>query len=138
MNGDAIQPLKTPKLMDQVNAVLRASHYSLRTETACLGWIRQFILYHKKRHPMEMGEEEINDFLKHLAVQKNVSSSTQNQALCAIVYLYKHVLNKEIGGLKLIWAEIPQCLKRIGMAIRFSLEADFRGSEKRTETQASS
>jgi integron integrase len=105
-----ITSTRPPKLLDQVRAMLRARHYSLRTETAYLGWIKQFILYHKKRHPMEMGEEEINDFLKHLAVNKNVSSSTQNQALCAIVYLYKHVLNREIGELKLIWAEKPKKL----------------------------
>jgi integron integrase len=97
-------------LMEQVRAVLRALHYSLRTEKAYCSWILQFILFHQKRHPADMGEPEINGFLEHLAVEKNVSSSTQNQALCSIVFLYKQVLKKDIGKLDLIWAEKPKRL----------------------------
>lgn len=92
-------------LLSQVQENLRARHYSLKTEKAYLGWIKQFILFHNKRHPQEMDAAEINAFLKYLAVERNVASATQNQALCAIVYLYKHILKKEIGDLELIWAQ---------------------------------
>jgi hypothetical protein len=69
----------SPKLLDRVRWLLRAKHYSIRTEEAYVDWARRFILFHKKRHPDEMGEKEISDFLSHLAVEKNVSASTQNQ-----------------------------------------------------------
>jgi predicted GIY-YIG superfamily endonuclease len=72
-----------PKLLDCVRAAIRARHYSLRTEEAYVAWIRRFILFHKKRHPAEMGEAEINQFLTHLAVGEGVAASTQNQALSA-------------------------------------------------------
>lgn len=100
-----------PKLLDQVRQSLRTKHYSYRTEKSYVGWIRQFILFHGKRHPKDMGEEEINKFLTHLAVKRNVSASTQNQALCAIVFLYKHVLKKELGDFgDLVWAKKPKSL----------------------------
>ncbi|MFO7890780.1 MAG: phage integrase N-terminal SAM-like domain-containing protein, partial [bacterium] len=99
---------RPPKLLDQVRQSLRTKHYSYRTEKSYVGWIRQFILFHGKRHPKDMGEEEINKFLTHLAVKRNVSASTQNQALCAIVFLYKHVLKKELGDFgDLVWAKKP-------------------------------
>ncbi len=78
-----------PRLLDQVRDALRVRHYSLRTEASYLQWIRRFILYHNKRHPLEMGEQEITGFLTHLAVNKHVAPSTQNQALAAILFLYK-------------------------------------------------
>jgi integron integrase len=84
-----------PRLMDQVRDVLRVHHYSLRTEQSYTHWIKRFILFHGKRHPREMGKNEIAAFLTHLAVQKDVSASTQNQALSAILFLYKKVLNIE-------------------------------------------
>jgi integron integrase len=84
-----------PRLMDQVRDVLRVHHYSLRTEQSYTHWIKRFILFHGKRHPREMGKNEIAAFLAHLAVQKDVSASTQNQALSAILFLYKKVLNIE-------------------------------------------
>jgi len=97
---------KKPKLLDQVRPVLRTKHYSLRTEESYVNWIKQFIFYHDKKHPLHLVEVEINHFLTHLAVQKKVSASTQNQALCAIVFLYKHVLRKEPGDFgPLIWAK---------------------------------
>jgi len=101
---------QSPKLLDRVRAEMRAKHYSLKTEQAYIRWIKHYILYHSKRHPDELGENEINAFIRHLAVNRNVSSSTQNQALCAIVYLYKHILKKEIGQLELIWANKPKKL----------------------------
>jgi len=69
---------KPSKLLDQVRQVLRTKHYSLRTEKTYIHWIREFILFHGKRHPNQMGEPEINQFLTHLAVDRKVSASTQN------------------------------------------------------------
>ncbi len=95
-----------PKLLDQVRAVIRTKHYSYRTEQTYIHWIRRYIIFHRKRHPLEMGEKEINKFLSHLAVMEKVSASTQNQALCAIVFLYKQVLKIDIGDLSdVIWAK---------------------------------
>ncbi len=91
-----------PKLLEQVRTELRVNHYSKKTEEAYLGWIKRFILFHNKRHPNEMGKEEIQKFINHLSVEQNVSSSTQNQALQAILYLYKNVLKKEVGWLDVI------------------------------------
>jgi integron integrase len=89
-----------PKLLDQVRDVIRSKHYSIRTEQAYIDWIKRFIIYHGKRHPGEMAEEEVADFLTHLASDLNVAASTQNQALSALLFLYKEVLKHEIGGLE--------------------------------------
>ena len=86
-----------PKLLDQVRQVIRIKHYSLRTEEAYINWIKRFIFFHNKRHPIEMGEKEIGEFITHLAKNEKVSASTQNQALCAIIFLYKNVLKKGFG-----------------------------------------
>jgi len=91
--------LRRPKLLDQVREAIRARHYSFRTEKAYVGWIKRFILFHGKRHPAEMGEIEINAFLSHLAVKEHVSASTQNQALSALLFLYRHVIGREVGDL---------------------------------------
>jgi integron integrase len=94
-----------PKLLDRVRAAIRLRHYSRRTEESYVHWIRRFILYHGTRHPSEMGAREIAAFLSHLAVRRHVSSSTQNQALSAIVFLYRHVLAQQVGVLEgLVWA----------------------------------
>ena len=93
-------PREEPKLLDQVRDLIRLKHYSIRTEQAYLGWIRRFILFHHKRHPKEMGKTEIEAFLTHLAVQKNVAASTQNQAMNAILFLYRHVLKQDLGWLE--------------------------------------
>lgn len=85
-----------PKLLDQVRQAIRARHYSKRTERTYADWIKRFILFHGKRHPLEMGEPEINQFLTDLAVSKKVSASTQNQALSAILFLYQRVLEKPL------------------------------------------
>jgi len=89
-----------PKLLDQVRDTIRRKHYSIRTEQAYIDWIKRFIIYHGKRHPREMAEEEIADFLTHLARDLNVAASTQNQALSALLFLYKEVLRHEIGWLE--------------------------------------
>jgi len=90
---------RPPKLLEQMREALRARHYSLRTERAYCAWVRRFIYFHHVRHPAEMGEQEINAFLTHLAVAENVSASTQNQALAALLFLYRHVLGREVGDL---------------------------------------
>lgn len=98
-------------LLDEVRGAIRVRHYSIRTEDAYIGWIRRFILYHDKRHPKDMGEAEVGAFLSHLAVQGNVAASTQNQALNALVFLYKIVLERplqSIGGV--VRAKKPQKL----------------------------
>ena len=91
---------REPKLLDRVRDALRVRHMSPRTEKAYLHWIRRYILFHRKRHPSDMGEAEINAFLTHLAVRQNVSASTQSQALCALLFLYRVVLEREVGELE--------------------------------------
>ena len=91
--------VRGPKLLDQVREAIRVRHYSLRTEKTYVGWIKRFILFHGKRHPAEMAEAEINAFLSHLAVKGHVSASTQNQALSALLFLYRHVIGREVGSL---------------------------------------
>ena len=85
------------RLLDQVRHVIRKKHYSIRTEQAYTDWIKRFILFHGKRHPKDMGEKEISQYISYLAVKRNVAASTQNQALNAIVFLYKQVLKRELG-----------------------------------------
>jgi integron integrase len=84
------------KLLDQLRDAVRRKHYSIRTEEAYVRWVRRYILFHHKRHPKDMGSEEIEAFLTHLAVDLDVASSTQNQALSALLFLYKHVLLKDL------------------------------------------
>ena len=88
-----------PRLLDRVREALRVRHRSLKTEKAYVHWIRQYILFHSRRHPAEMAEEEVTAFLSHLAVHRKVSASTQNQALSALLFLYRHVLGRELGDL---------------------------------------
>jgi integron integrase len=88
-----------PRLLDQLRAALRSRHYSHRTEQTYTLWVKRFIHFHKVRHPAEMAEPEINAFLTHLAVKKKVSASTQNQALSALLFLYRHVICHEVGDL---------------------------------------
>ncbi len=89
----------SPRLMDEMREALRSRHYSVRTEKAYCLWVKRYIHFHKLRHPAEMTEPEINEFLTHLAVDEKVSASTQNQALCAILFLYRHVIFYELGDL---------------------------------------
>ncbi|PKO53544.1 MAG: integron integrase [Betaproteobacteria bacterium HGW-Betaproteobacteria-20] len=88
-----------PKLLDQVVARIRVKHYSRRTEQAYVDWIKRYILYHGKRHPKEMSSEQVEGFLSFLAVSRNVSASTQNQAKSALLFLYKEVLGIELPWL---------------------------------------
>ena len=95
MSTPTLAPAK-PKLLDRVSWHLRVKHYSIRTEQVYIDWIRRYILFHRKRHPEEMGEDEIAQFLTHLAVEKNVAASTQNQALSALLFLYQQVLERKL------------------------------------------
>ncbi|MGB8052784.1 MAG: integron integrase [Azonexus sp.] len=100
-----------PKLLDQVRDRLRVKHYSIRTETQYLQWIKRFILFHDKRHPREMGAVEVEAFLTHLAVAGRVAAATQNQALSALLFLYREVLNIDLPWLdKVVRAKQPQRL----------------------------
>lgn len=94
---DGFIPNPKLKLLDQVAEVMRFKHYSLRTEQAYQQWIRRFILFHGKRHPKVMGADEVRTFLSDLASRKNVAVATQNQALNAIVFLYREVLQRDLG-----------------------------------------
>src|SRR5947199_3117001 len=91
---------KPKRLMDRVRDVMRVKHYSLRTERSYCDWIERFIRFHRMRHPSEMAAAEVGEFLTHLARDGQVSASTQNQALSAILFLYKQVLKEEIGWLE--------------------------------------
>ena len=88
-----------PKLLDRVRIAARRRHYSLRTEQSYVGWVRRFILFHGKRHPKDMDAAEVVAFLSDLAVRGRVSASTQNQALSALLFLYRHILDRELEGL---------------------------------------
>ena len=87
---------RPPRLLDKVRETLRLKHYSTKTEESYVHWILRFIRYHKLRHPREMGDAEVQAFLTHLAVQQKVSASTQNQALSALLFLYRDVLKLDL------------------------------------------
>jgi integron integrase len=109
LNGPTRTPSAEPKLLDQVSAKIRALHYSRRTEVAYIHWIRRFILFHNIRHPKEMAEPEVNQFLTHLAVKEHVAASTQNQALAALLFLYRAVLNQPLNAIEgVVRAKRPQ------------------------------
>jgi integrase len=106
-NDNTAAPSK-PRLLDQVRDVIRSKHYSIRTEQAYIDWIKRYIYFHDKKHPEVMSETHISAFLTHLAVERKVASSTQNQALCALVFLYREVLQKDLGNFdNLVRAKMP-------------------------------
>jgi site-specific recombinase XerD len=92
--------MSEPRLLDLIRDRIQTLHYSIRTEQSYISWIKRFILFNNKKHPKEMGKFEIEAFLTHLAVKRHVSASTQNQALAAILFLYKRVLQ-----IKLDWID---------------------------------
>ncbi|MBW8036316.1 MAG: integron integrase [Planctomycetes bacterium] len=99
-----------PKLLDQLRAALRVKHYAYRTEKSYVYWARRFIYFHNKKHPRTMGTCEVRAFLSHLAQHDNVSASTQNQALNALVFLYRQVMQKELGSIDAVRARRPKRL----------------------------
>jgi hypothetical protein len=88
-----------PRLLDQVRQTLQSRRYNPRTGEVFVDWVRRFVLFHDKRHPRQMGEAEVVRFLSHLAVQEHVSASAQTQARAALVFLYRHVLDRPLGRL---------------------------------------
>jgi len=112
-SGDAVQglvredrpvprPPRPPKLLDRIRLVIRARHYSPKTEKAYVSWVRRFVLFHGKRHPEALGEAEITAFLSALATRRKVSASTQNQALSALLFLYREVLGRDLAWMDTI------------------------------------
>ena len=95
------------KLLDRMRDAVRLKNYSYRTEKAYVHWVKRYILFHQKRHPREMGRDEIEAFLTYLAVEGNVAASTQNQALSALLFLYNEVLDQPIGSVDVTWAKKP-------------------------------
>ncbi len=93
------------KLLEQVSEAIRRKHYSYRTEQAYIQWIKRYIFFHNTRHPAEMGVPEIEAFLTHLAVEEKVAASTQNQALSALLFLYRHVLKQKLGPIDALRAK---------------------------------
>ena len=110
-------PTQPPKLLDQVAGKMRLVHYSKRTESAYVDWIKRFILFHNKRHPRDMGAAEIEGFLTHLAVERTVAASTQNQAFAAILFLYQKVLQIELPNINALRARRPEWLAVV-LAVR--------------------
>jgi len=103
-----------PRLLHQVRHRCRIWHLALSTERACVGSIRRCILFHQKRHPLEMGAKEVSDFLSHLAVHGRVAASTQNQALSAVLFLYRKVLQRDFGWLDdVVGAKKPKRLPTV-------------------------
>jgi len=92
-----LQSLAAPRLLDRVRQAIRTRHLSRNTEQAYISWNKRFIFFHNKRHPQEMGEQEIGQFLSSLACDSHLSASTQNQGLNGILFLYREVLEKKIG-----------------------------------------
>jgi Phage integrase, N-terminal SAM-like domain len=90
---------KPRKLLDQVRDAIRLKHYSLRTEQTYVDWIKRYIIFHRKEHPKEMGAPQVKAFLEHLAIDLHVSASTQNQALNALVFLYREIIGQDFGDL---------------------------------------
>jgi site-specific recombinase XerD len=101
------------KLLDRVRDALRLKHYSIRTEEAYVNWIKRYIYFHNVRHPAEMGASEVQAFLTHLAVKENVAASTQNQALSALLFLYRQVLNQDLGPIDALRAKKPKRLPTV-------------------------
>jgi len=98
------------EFLEQVRNKVRLRNYSYRTEKSYVAWVKRYILFHGKRHPAEMGKPEVEAFLTHLAVQRNVAASTQNQALSALLFLYNEVVGQPLGYVDVLWAKKPKRL----------------------------
>lgn len=101
------------KLLDRVRDAIRLKHYSIRTEQSYINWIKRYVFFHNVRHPDEMGAAEVEAFLTHLAVNENVAASTQNQALSALLFLYREVLKKDLGPIDALRAKKPKRLPTV-------------------------
>jgi integron integrase len=108
---DANAANRAPKLLDRVREAIRVRHYSRRTEEACVHWIRRYVVFHRKAHPATLGADAISKFLTWLAVDRRVSASTQNQALSALLFLYREVLALPVGEIEsVVRARTPERL----------------------------
>jgi len=106
--GEPTEQKQPPKLLDQVRRELRVLHYAYRTERTYLHWIKRYLHFHKMRHPREMGAPEIKHYISYLATDRNIAAATQNQALCALIFLYKRVLEIDVGELgDVTWVKRP-------------------------------
>ena len=94
--------MQQPRLLTRLREAIRVRHYSYQTEKAYVHWVRRYIRFHGLRHPDSLSGDQVRSFLTHLAVEKGVSASTQNQALCAIIFLYRHVSNRILVG-SMVW-----------------------------------
>lgn len=112
------------KLLEQMRDTLRVKHYAYSTEKEYINWCKKYIIFHDKRHPQEMGKAEIEQFLTHLAVNENLSASTQNQAFSAILFMYKHVLERPIEGVDAVRAKQPERLPTVLSRNEVSLVID--------------
>jgi len=101
------------KLLDQVRDALRIKHSSIRTEQAYVNWIKRFIFFHHKRHPRDMGVPEVEAFLSYLAGDERVAASPQNQALSALLFLYREVLHQNLGPVDALRAQKPRRLPTV-------------------------
>jgi len=110
---DGAQEGDPPRLLDRLRGQLQVRHYSLRTEDAYVDWARRYILFHGKRHPKDMGALEVQAFLSHLAVERRVSPSTQNQAKAALLFLYRHALDQDLPWL----AEVVQAKRQARLPV---------------------
>lgn len=128
--AEGATPAPPPKLEERLRRAIRERHYSLRTEEAYVMWYRQFIRFHKMRHPQEMGGPEITTFLRHLSVERNVAVETHRQALNALLFLFRKVLEQEIEELAL-WR--PKRLKRIPIVLTGEEVRLLIGAMKGTE-----
>ena len=111
-----------PRLLDQVRDQIRLKHYSIRTERVYCEWVKRYIRFHKYRHPLEMGAAEVEAFLSDLAVRRDVSASTQNQALAALLFLYKQVLKQELPWL----GEVVRAKKPARLPVVLSIDEGQR------------
>ena len=111
---------KPKKLLDQYREHIRLKQYSPRTEKTYIDWVRQYILFHNKRHPKEMGAPEIKQFITHLVVDRKASASTQNQVISAILFLYRNVLHLELDQTDLGFIR-PLLMGSWGEAVPFGI-----------------
>lgn len=121
---------RSPKLLDQFRHELRFEHYALSTERAYVDWVYQFILFNTKRHPAEMGAAAIKRFLTYLAVERHVAASTQNQALCGLLYFYRKILKRKVDHVDVVWAQRPKRMPEVftpeeAMAVMSHLEGKY-------------
>lgn len=117
-----LQSTKNPGLLTEIRTVARLRHFSIRTEQAYVSWIRRFILFHKKRHPRDMGEAEIRTFLSHLAVHDRVAASTQTVALSALLFLYRDVLKQDLPYV----SQIERAQKQKRLPVVFTRDETMR------------